>query len=137
MSGSYRDLKVWQKSIDLVAEIYVCTRSFPKDEQYGLVSQLRRGCGRGRQQHCGRQGKVRGTNALVRFLHQARGSLCEIETQLTFADRLGLLSSENASRLSEAAGEIARMLNGLINGLKRSMPTRRLMNKRLEPDDYA
>jgi four helix bundle protein len=49
------------------------------------------------------------------------GSLCEIETQLTIADRLGLLSSENASRLSEAAGEIARMLNGLVNALKRSM----------------
>src|SRR6185369_15508463 len=42
VSGSYRDLKAWQKSIDLVAEIYACTRSFPKEEQYGLVSQLRR-----------------------------------------------------------------------------------------------
>ncbi|HEX2598400.1 MAG TPA: four helix bundle protein [Terriglobales bacterium] len=62
-----------------------------------------------------------GTRNSYDFLHQARGSLCEIETQLTFADRLGLLSSENASRLSEAAGEIARMLNGLINALKRSM----------------
>ena len=42
VSGSYRDLKAWQKSSDLVAEIYACTRSFPKHEQYGLVSQLRR-----------------------------------------------------------------------------------------------
>src|SRR5690349_11789982 len=42
VSGSYRDLKAWQKSTDLVAEIYACTRAFPKDEQYGLVSQLRR-----------------------------------------------------------------------------------------------
>ena len=42
MSGSYRDLKVWQKSIDVVAEIYACTPAFPKDEQYALVSQLRR-----------------------------------------------------------------------------------------------
>jgi len=120
VSGSYRDLKVWQKSIDLVAEIYVCTRSFPKDEQYGLVSQLRRGCGLGCQQHCGRQGKVRGQGTRTIFA-PSPGSLCEIETQLTIADRLGLLSSENASRLSEAAGEIARMLNGLINALKRSM----------------
>ena len=71
VSGSYRDLKVWQKSIDLVAEIYVCTRSFPKDEQYGLVSQLRRAAvsvasniaeGKGRS----------GDKELVRFLHQAR-----------------------------------------------------------------
>jgi hypothetical protein len=71
VSGSYRDLKVWQKSIDLVAEIYVCTRVFPKDEQYGLVSQLRRAAvsvasniaeGKGRS----------GDKELVRFLHQAR-----------------------------------------------------------------
>jgi len=42
VSGSYRDLKVWQKSVDVVAEIYACTPAFPKDEQYALVSQLRR-----------------------------------------------------------------------------------------------
>ena len=136
MSGSYRDLKAWQKSTDLVAEIYACTRAFPKDEQYGLVSQLRRAAvsvasniaeGKGRS----------GDKELVRFLHQARDHCAKSRPSLRLPIDSGLLSSENASRLNEAAGEIARMLNGLINALKRSMATRRLMNKRLEPDDYA
>ncbi len=88
MSGSYRDIKVWQKAIELVMEIYSCTRSFPKEEMYGLIGQLRRAAisvpsniaeGKGRRTDKG----------FLLFLHHARGSIFELETQLTIAGLLG------------------------------------------------
>ncbi len=120
MSGSYRDLNAWRKAVDLVLAIYQCTRAFPKDEQYGLVSQLRRAAVSVASNIA--EGKGRSSDKeLVMFLHNALGSLCEIETQLTIANRLGFLPAHDFGRLDAAASEIAKMLNGLINALKRGM----------------
>jgi four helix bundle protein len=117
MSGSYRDLKAWQYAIELVTQIYACTRGFPTDELYGLTSQLRRASVSVASNIA--EGKGRSSDReLVHFLHQARGSLFEVETQLTIAHRLKYLTPTQADDLSAPAGQLARALNGLITALK-------------------
>lgn len=108
----HRDLLVWQKSMVLVTEIYRATRSFPRDELYGLSSQIRRAAvsvpsnlaeGHGRNSR----------REFRQFIGQARGSLVELETQVEISRNLGYLSNKSASDLLSRASEIARMLNGL------------------------
>jgi four helix bundle protein len=98
MSGSYRDLKAWQKSMELVSEIYSCTRAFPKDELYGLVSQLRRAAISVPSNIA--EGKGRSSDReLILFLHHARGSIFEVESQLALARSLGYIAQAQGSRL--------------------------------------
>ena len=114
---TYRDLIAWQKSIDLVAEIYRCTDKFPKQEIYGLTSQVRRAAvsipsniaeGQGRQH----------TKEFLNFLGTARGSLMELETHLILSQRVGLLKAPDAEALLNLADEISRMLSGLRRSLE-------------------
>jgi four helix bundle protein len=117
MSGSYRDLRAWQKAMDLVTQIYSCTRSFPKDELYGMASQLR--CAAVSVPSNIAEGKGRSTDReLVLFLHHTRGSLFEVETQITIAHELNYLTEAQTDTLAGLAGEVARMLNGLIDALR-------------------
>lgn len=111
MSG-YRDLAAWHKSVDLVCEIYRITACFPKEELYGLVSQLRRAAvsipsniaeGYGRNSR----------NELHHFIGQARGSLLELETQVEIAGRLGYVDVGAGAALLRRTDEIGRILAGL------------------------
>ena len=113
---NYRDLIVWQKAMRLVTEIYHFTKEFPKNELYGLTSQLRRSSislpsnmaeGYGRNS----------TQDYVRFLRIANGSLFELQTQLEIARNLEFLSEEDFSELFELSREIERMLSSLIRKL--------------------
>ncbi len=116
MSGSYREIKVWQKAIELVMDIYSCTRSFPKEDMFGLVSQLRRAAVSIASNIA--EGKGRRTDReFLQFLHHARGSVFEFETQITIAGRLGYMPEAEVLRLGNSAGEIARMLSGLIKAI--------------------
>jgi four helix bundle protein len=116
MSGSYRDIKVWQKAIELVMEIYSCTRSFSQEEMYGLIGQLRRAAISVPSNIA--EGKGRRTDKeFLLFLHHARGSVFEMETQLTIAGLLGYIPENEVRRLGNSAGEIARMLSGLIKAI--------------------
>jgi four helix bundle protein len=108
----HRDLIAWQKSMDLVTEIYRVTKGFPKDEQYGLTNQIRRAAisvpsniaeGHGRNSR----------KEFHQFAGHARGSLVEVETQLEIARNLGYLNPKDAGRLLDQASEVARILNGL------------------------
>jgi four helix bundle protein len=117
MSGSFRDLLAWQKAIELVSEIYSCTRGFPREEQFGLTNQLRRAAVSVPSNIA--EGKGRSTDKdFSLFLHHARGSLREIETQLIIAHRLAYLSEETSGKLIAQAGEPARILNGLIRSIR-------------------
>jgi four helix bundle protein len=116
---SYRELVAWQKAMDFTAEVYRVTRKFPKEELYGVTSQLRRAAvsipsniaeGQGRQT----------TGEFRQFLGHARGSLLETETQILLAERLGYLDHETTESLLKQIAEIGRILNGLINSLKGS-----------------
>jgi len=109
--SSYRDLLVWQKARVLAKEIYVLTRSFPRSETFGLVSQMRRTAVSIPSNIA--EGQGRWTRPDYRhFLLIARGSTFELETQITIAADIGYLDDPDA--LIERTSEIARMLNGLL-----------------------
>lgn len=116
---SYRELFAWQKAMDFTTEVYRVTRRFPKEELYGVTSQLRRAAisvpsniaeGQGRQT----------TGEFRQFLGHARGSLLETETQILLSERLEYLDHETTENLLKQAAEVGRILNGLMNSLKGS-----------------
>lgn len=117
---TYRDLEVWQRSVDVVTAIYQLSRSFPADERFGLTNQLRRaaisvpsniaeGYGRGYQAD------------YLRFLSIARGSLMEVETQLHIALRLKFVDDDQFAPVWDMVQETGRLLHGLIRSLRRSV----------------
>ena len=108
----HRDLVVWQKAMTLVTDIYHATSGFPKEERYGLTSQIRRSAvsvPSNLAEGHGRNSK----KELHQFVGHARGSLTELETQIEIAVNLGYLSESIGADLLTRASEIARMLNGL------------------------
>jgi len=117
MIKSYRDLIVWQKSMQLVTETYRLTKTFPKDEQYGLTSQIRRSAvsiPSNMAEGYGRKSK----NDYARFLQIARGSLYEFQTQLEICLRLDFISNRGFGDICEKSREIEKMLNSLISKVK-------------------
>ena len=113
---TYRDLIVWQKSMQLVTQIYVLTRKLPKEETYSLINQIRRSCisipsniaeGYGRNS----------TNDYLRFLQIATGSLYELQTQLEICLNLKYLPKKVFEEVFEQSREIERMLSSLIRRL--------------------
>ena len=119
MSGanvSYRDLKVWQKAMDLTEHCYRATQSFPTEERYGLTSQIRRSAvsvaaniaeGYGRDSD----------GSFIQFLRISQGSLKELETQIIVSERIGALANQSSQILLSMADEIGRMIRGLINSI--------------------
>ena len=114
MSDNYRNLIAWQKAKTLALDVYRCTRRFPKDEIYGLSSQMRRAAvsvpsniaeGKGRYSQ----------KEFVQFLYHARGSLLELETQLSIARDLEYIELPVFESLESGTEELGRILNGLIN----------------------
>lgn len=108
----HRDLLVWQKAMRFVTDIYEVTKTFPREELYGLTSQLRRASvsipsniaeGHGRTSR----------NQFHEFIGHSRGSLLEAETQLEIAFNLGYLEKQTLARLLAQSSEIGRMLTGL------------------------
>lgn len=117
MASSYKDLRAWRQAMDLALAIYRNTRSFPKDELYGLTAQLRRAAVSVPSNIA--EGKGRSSDKeFILFLHHARGSLLELQTQLALATDLRYLPPPQAARLLEQAEILAKTLNGLINSLK-------------------
>ncbi len=123
MLKNYRDLKVWQKSYQVCLEIYKITKGFPRQETYGLTSQIRRAAisvpsniaeGNGRKT----------TPEYIRSLYVGYGSNCELETQVLLSGDLGYIKSEKLKGIQEAIGEVERMLKALIKSLE---------NKHLNP----
>ena len=117
MTESYRNLIAWQKAKALALDIYRCTRRFPKDEVHGLTSQMRRAAVSVPSNIA--EGKGRRTRQdFVHFLYQARGSLLELETQLSIVRELEYLDAPTFSSTLSQAEEVGRILNGLVNHLQ-------------------
>jgi four helix bundle protein len=112
----HKDLVVWRKAMDLVAVIYRLTRTFPKEELYGLTGQIRRAAV-SIPSNIAEGHALKQTLAYLRHLAIASGSLAEVQTQLEIADRLGYLSPENMKVVVQA-DEVGRMLAGLRRSLK-------------------
>jgi len=119
MVRDFRDLDVWKKAFELAKEIQSVTVGFPKEEMYGLTSQLRRaavsifsniaeGCGK------------RTSRDFVSFLYNAMGSVREAETQILFAGEIGYLEKVKVDELMKELNNLGRMLNrfiGYVSGL--------------------
>jgi four helix bundle protein len=118
---TYRDLLVWQKSMALVTEIYRLSKSFPKDETYGLTSQMRR-CAVSIPSNMAEGYGRNSTSDYIRFLYIATGSLYELQTHIEIALNLRYLNKTNFDKLYESSREIERMLSSL---------TKKLNDKRL------
>lgn len=115
---SFRELVAWQKAMDLVVEVYRVTQSFPADERFGLTAQVRRAAVSVPSNIAEGQGRGPG-NDFLRFLHIARGSLQEVDTQLLIAARLGFLPQARHDELTALLATVAKLIHGLI----RSIPT--------------
>jgi four helix bundle protein len=113
---SYRDLIAWKKGVELALSIYRVTQQLPRDEIYGLTSQLRRGAVSIPSNIAEGQGRA-SSGEFKQFLGHAYGSLCEVETQLLIAHRLGYLSENEFAALCEASAELGRIINGLIRSI--------------------
>jgi len=123
---NYKELKVWQKAMDFVVAVYALTRKFPKDELFGLTSQLRRAAVSIALNIA--EGAGRETDAeFARFLDIALGSAYESIVALIIAQRLGYCDLQESNALVEQAEEIARMLTGLI---KHYAPNREYLNQK-------
>jgi four helix bundle protein len=118
--SDYRELVVWQKAMDLVEAIYRITGQFPKEEVYGLTSQLRRAAVSIPSNIAEGQGRHT-TRDFLNFLSIANGSLKEVETQATIAQRLQFIRQETQSEILEKTTEIGRLLSGLTNALKKRL----------------
>jgi four helix bundle protein len=116
--GNYRELLAWQRARALVAAVYQATEAFPIRERFGLAAQMRRsaisvvsniaeGAGRGSD------------SELRRFLQIARGSLEELQTQITIAGDLQLIAHAATQALTQAAEETGRLIRGLLRFLSR------------------
>jgi four helix bundle protein len=113
----FRKLSVWEKSHSLVIEIYKITASFPKNETFGLTSQIRRACASipaNIAEGCGRDGETE----LARFLQIALGSASELEYHILLARDLTFLDEKSYDNLNNRVTEVKRMLTSLIQKLR-------------------
>jgi four helix bundle protein len=117
MLKNFKELKVWQKSYDLCLKVYKMTGALPRDEVYGLRSQIRRSAvsvpsniaeGYGRKT----------TLDYIRYLYIAYGSNCELETQLLLSSDLDYVKNGEMEGIQEELGEVERMLKALIKSLE-------------------
>lgn len=115
---NHKDLDVWKRSMDLTVRCHEITRSFPREELYGLTSQIRRAAssipaniaeGAGRQ----------GAKEFAHFLSIARGSCSELETHLILAKRLGYLDEKSCHEAMSTLVEVMRLLGGTIRAQRR------------------
>ncbi len=123
MLKNYKELKVWQKSYQLCLKIYKVTARFPKEERFGLTSQIRRAVVSVPSNIA--EGYGRKTTAdYIRSLYIAYGSNCELETQIQLSGDLGYIGGSLLEGIKDEIQEIERMLKALIKSLE---------NKRLNP----
>lgn len=117
--STHKDLNVWKKAMDLAAQVYSLTAKFPKEELYGLTSQIRRSAvsipsniAEGAARHSRKE--------FIQFLHIASGSVAELETQFLLAIQIGLLSGDHIISHVE---ELRKLLLVLLRSLKKKLIT--------------
>jgi four helix bundle protein len=113
----FRDLQVWQKAMTLTREVYLVSQGFPKAEQFGLTSQMRRAGVSVPSNIAEGQGQLT-DKAFILYLCRARGSLYELETQAELAESLQFMNRPDLDRILSMCGEVGRMLHGLINSMR-------------------
>lgn len=118
MNKPHKKLNLWSNAVDLAQQIYKVTERFPSNEQFGLTSQVRRAAVSIPSNIA--EGAARQTKKeFLNFLHIAKGSLSELDTQLEIARRLEYLDQARWEALDERLEQIDRMLSGLVRSLRR------------------
>jgi four helix bundle protein len=123
MGRSYRDLVAWQKAMELVTMTYKLSAKFPKEETFGLKSQLRRAAVSIPSNIAEGQGRL-SMKEFRHFLGQARGSLLEVETQVQIAQNLEYVQGRETEPVFAACAEVGRILNGLLSSISESREER-------------
>lgn len=113
---SYRDLRVWQRGMELAEGVYLLTKDFPADERFGLTSQARRAAASIPANIAEGHGRATG-GAYANFLRIAHGSLNELKTHLLLASRIGATTAERIEPLLIDADALGRMLQALLRTL--------------------
>lgn len=117
MVGSFKDLLVWQRAIQMSLSVYKLTASFPQSEKFGLTQQLRRASVSVASNIA--EGYGRSTKGeYIQFLGHARGSNCEVQTQIVIAEGLSLGSANARREADQFCQEIGRMLTALMRKLR-------------------
>jgi four helix bundle protein len=119
MAQDYRELVVWQKAFELTVLIYKVTRAFPKDEMYGLISQMRRASVSVASNIAEGRGRING-GEFRQFLGVARGSTCELLTQIQVAKALGFGDDHVLDEAESLSNEVSKMLLAFIQTLTAS-----------------
>jgi four helix bundle protein len=114
---SYRELIAWQKAMSFVMDIYKVSRTYPRDEAFGLASLTRRAAVAIPTNIAEGQARY-SANDFFYFLGRARGVLVEVETQLMIAQNLGYIAPEEAQQVLDKAAELGKILNGLIASIR-------------------
>jgi four helix bundle protein len=129
----FKDLKVWSKAHELTVRIYELTRTFPREEMYGLTSQLRRSAssiGANIAEGCGR----RSDGEFTRFLQIARGSASEVEYHLLLARDLGFLAGADYREFEQRIVEVERMLTSFVQKVQPVIRSKRQPSTRPETE---
>jgi four helix bundle protein len=117
MLKNYKELKFWQKAYQLCLKIYRATRKFPKEERFGLISQIRRAVVSVVSNIAEGYGR-RTTAEYIRSLYIAYGSNCELETQMLLSGDLGYIEDAKLKGIIEKIQEVERMLKALTKSLE-------------------
>lgn len=112
----YSELMAYRKSYELVLQLYKVTSLFPKDEMFGLTSQIRRAAVSVPSNIA--EGYMRGTKEYVQFLKIALGSAAELETQVSLSKDLGYLGANESERLQHSLKEVLCLLTSYIKGIQ-------------------
>lgn len=116
-SSNYKELKVWQKAMDLTVEVYKLVKRLPKEETYALSDQMRRAVVSIPSNIAEGQGR-NSDKEFIQFLSFARGSLWELETQIEICLRIGYIDQSLTTNIYNLIAEISKMINALSNSLK-------------------
>ena len=117
MGQSFRELIVWQRAMQLTVAVYRLTREFPREEQFGLTSQIRRSAVSIPSNIAEGQGRS-SVGEFRQFLGIARGSTCEVQTQLEIARALNFGKSSSIDEAESLSNEVRMMLYGMLDSLK-------------------
>jgi len=120
--SSYRDLRVWKEAMELAAQCYRATRTFPREEAFGSTSQIRR-AGSSVPANIAEGYGHEGSGSYVQFLRNAQGSPKELETHLLLAAKVDLLTEGAVATLLTQAEAVGKMLRGLIRSIQHSTAT--------------
>jgi len=119
-SQSYRDLEVWQVAMNIAEECYLLTKEFPKEELFGMTSQIRRAATSIPANIAEGQGRDR-TKEFIHFLSVAKGSLLEVETHLLLCHRVGLMKQHQLDSIVPLIERVGKMLTALRKALRKRL----------------